>query len=56
MLGDDKVLVLVHKQQRAVGDLAGIVVHREAVGWALGGLKPAQVCQAGAHRVRQVLQ
>ena len=27
MLGDDKVLVLVHEQQRAVSDLAGVVVH-----------------------------
>lgn len=27
MLGNDKVLVLVHEQQRAVSDLAGVVVH-----------------------------
>lgn len=52
MLSNDKVLVLVHEQQRAVGDFASIVVHRETVGRALGGIKPGLLCQPGAHSMR----
>ena len=52
MLSNDEVLVFVHEQQRAVGDLASIVVHREAVGRALGGVKPWLLCQSSAHSMR----
>jgi len=55
MLCDDEVLVLVHEQQRAVGDLASIVIHREAMRWPLGCLKPGLLSQPGTYSVRQVL-
>ena len=55
MLCDDEVLVLVHEQQGAVGDLASIVIHREAMRRPLGCLKPWLLSQPGAHSVRQVL-
>lgn len=56
MLCDDEVLVLVHEQQGAVGDLASIVIHREAMWRPLGRLKPGLLSQPGAHSMGQILQ
>ena len=56
VLCNDEVFVLVHEQQSAVGDFAGVVVHREAMGRSLGRLKPGLLCQPGTHCMRQVLQ
>ena len=55
MLSNDKVFVLVHEQERAVGDLASIVIHRKTVGGSLRGVKPGLLCQSGAYSVCQVL-
>ena len=55
MFSNDKVLVLVHEQQGAVGDLASVVVHLKAVGWSFGCIKPGHVSQPGTDGVCQVL-
>lgn len=56
MLCDDEILVLVHEQQSAVGDLASVVIHREAMRRPLGCLKPGLLGQPGAHSMSQILQ
>ena len=55
MFSHSEVFVFVHERSSSVGDLAGIVIHREAVGGPLGRRESWMVCQPCPQRICQIL-